>query len=126
MTTPVQQLIERLSGHNYIQGAYVASQGQREPVVDPSTGQVIGHYALSTESEVDQAVAHANAAQRAWWARSALERADALLDTRTPLPVGLTKREDLRMGKCPKRCESSRPPPILKWNMNEASFEPRA
>lgn len=78
MTTTAQQLIETLSGHNYIHGAYVVSDGNRENIIDPATEQVIGQYALSTDEEVDQAVAHAGVAQRAWWALSALERAEAL------------------------------------------------
>ena len=78
MTTEIQKLMHTLSGKNYLNGAYVASQGERADIVDPATEQVIGHYPLSTDAEVDQAIAYANAAQKQWWALSATERADAL------------------------------------------------
>jgi len=78
MTTEIQKLMHTLSGKNYLNGAYVASQGERADIVDPATEQVIGHYPMSTDAEVDQAIAYANAAQKQWWALSATERADAL------------------------------------------------
>ena len=76
--TPVAQRIEALSGHNFIAGRYQASLGPRAPIIDPATEAVIGHYALTPTDEVNQAVDHAQAAQVAWWALSANERADAL------------------------------------------------
>lgn len=76
--TDVCERIRNLSGCNFIGGRYVASDGERDAIVDPATEQVIGHYAMSTESEIDDAVTRANAAQRGWWAASSLERAEAL------------------------------------------------
>ncbi|WP_374356813.1 aldehyde dehydrogenase family protein, partial [Chitinimonas sp.] len=76
--TAVLDRIAALSGHNYLQGRHIASQGERAPIIDPATEAVIGHYALSSPEEVDTAIRHANAAQPGWWALSALERAEVL------------------------------------------------
>ncbi len=76
--TDIQKLIRKLSGHNYLNGAYVASEGQRSDIIDPATEQVIGQYPLSTDAEIDAAILHANAAQKVWWAWSSTERAEAL------------------------------------------------
>lgn len=76
--TAVLDRIAALSGHLYINGAFVPSQGERSPIVDPATEQVIGTLAHATADEIDDAVAHANAAQAQWWALSARERGDAL------------------------------------------------
>ena len=78
MTTFVQNRMSELSGRLYIAGAYVPSTGDRAPVIDPATEQVVGQYALATSGEVDTAVSAARVAQREWWRLSALERADAL------------------------------------------------
>ena len=68
----------RLSGHLYLDGAYVPSTGPRRPVIDPATEQPTAEYALATADEVESAVSAARRAQRQWWALSALERAEAL------------------------------------------------
>lgn len=78
MMTKMQTLMQSLSGKNYLNGAYVASLGERADIVDPATEQVIGQYPLSTDAEVDQAIAWANAAQQVWWGLSATERAELL------------------------------------------------
>jgi acyl-CoA reductase-like NAD-dependent aldehyde dehydrogenase len=78
MATPVQQQMQRLSGCNYIFGTHVPSAGSGVDVIDPATEAVIGRRAEATREEIDSAVQHANAAQRLWWARSALERSEAL------------------------------------------------
>ena len=78
MTTDVQQLMTRLSGHQYIDGAWRASAGRRSAIVDPATDEQIAEYAHATAEEIDVAVAAANAAQHVWWAMSALDRAAAL------------------------------------------------
>jgi betaine-aldehyde dehydrogenase len=80
MTTEIQALIQSLSGKNYIGGAYVASQGDRANIIDPATEEVIGQYPLSTDAEVELAIANANAAQKKWWALSSVDRANALHD----------------------------------------------
>lgn len=67
-----------LSGHQYIAGRWVSGSGPRRNVVDPADEQVVGQYAEASAEEVEQAVVAARDAQRAWWARSALERAEAL------------------------------------------------
>ena len=40
MTTEIQKLMHTLSGKNYLNGAYVASQGERADIVDPATEHV--------------------------------------------------------------------------------------
>lgn len=76
--TEIEQRIHALSGHNYIHGEYAASAGARADIINPATEMVIGSYALSTSEEVEAAIGHANAAQKDWWARSALERTELL------------------------------------------------
>ena len=68
----------RLSGHQYIDGAWRVSAGRRSAIVNPATDEQIAEYAHATTEEIDAAVAAANAAQRVWWAMSALDRAAAL------------------------------------------------
>jgi len=80
VTTQVQERMRQLSGCNYLRGAWVASAGRRLDVVDPATEEVIGQRAEATSAEVDLAVRNAAEAQRVWWARSALERSEALHD----------------------------------------------
>lgn len=47
--------------------------------VNPSdTADVVGHYAIATQSDVDEAVSAAREAQRAWFALTSQERADRL------------------------------------------------
>lgn len=77
-TTAVQQRMDRLSGHLYLAGAHVRSAGAERDVVDPATERATGSYADARPDEIDAAVAAANAAQREWWAMSALDRAAAL------------------------------------------------
>lgn len=74
----LDRLQDTLSGHHWIDGRLVAGAGERRPVTDPATEQVVGHFAEATPAEVEQAVAAARRAQRGWWALSALERAAAL------------------------------------------------
>lgn len=76
--TEIEQRIMALSGHNYINGAYLASDGARADIIDPASETVIGSYALSSNEEVDSAIAYANAAQKIWWSKSALERTELL------------------------------------------------
>jgi len=68
----------RLSGHQYIDGAWRVSAGRRSAIVNPATDEQIAEYAHATAEEIDAAVAAANVAQRVWWAMSALDRAAAL------------------------------------------------
>ena len=47
-------------------------------VINPATEEKIGAVAEATDQEIDDAIAVANAAQKDWWRRSALERAELL------------------------------------------------
>jgi acyl-CoA reductase-like NAD-dependent aldehyde dehydrogenase len=78
MTTAVQQRMRDLSGRNYIANEWQPSSGSLVDLIDPATEEVVGQFANATKSEVDTAVAAANAAQKQWWAMSALDRANAL------------------------------------------------
>ena len=73
------QEFARLSGVFFSDGTYRPTTGDRRTeVVDPSTARVIGSFTAVTPDEVEQVVTSANAAQRAWWAESALHRAEKL------------------------------------------------
>ncbi len=65
---------------NYIDGAFVdPAEGQMEPVLDPSTGEAIAEAPVSTEADVDKAVAAARAAFDGWASSTPGERAEAIL-----------------------------------------------
>src|SRR4051794_6016004 len=65
---------------NFINGKFVnAAEGATEPVVNPATGEPVADMPLSTEADVDQAVAAAKAAADAWGRTTPGERALALL-----------------------------------------------
>jgi len=78
MTTAVQKRMRDLSGHNYIANQWQPSSGELIDLIDPATEEVVGQYAHATKAEVDEAVVVANAAQKQWWAMSALDRANAM------------------------------------------------
>lgn len=68
----------RLSGTYFTSGEHQKSAGPTKPVVDPATAREIGAIADVTIAELDDVVAAANAAQRQWWAESALHRSEIL------------------------------------------------
>ena len=78
MTTPTLDRMRALSAQLYLDGRFVPSCGATHPVVDPASLALLGHYAQASSAEAAQAVAGACTAQRAWWALSSTERADAL------------------------------------------------
>ncbi|MBS0394160.1 MAG: aldehyde dehydrogenase [Proteobacteria bacterium] len=66
MTTTLEQM-KRLSGHHRIGGALRrAAGGSALPVIDPATEERVGEIVEATPAEIAEAVAVANAAQRAW------------------------------------------------------------
>jgi succinate-semialdehyde dehydrogenase/glutarate-semialdehyde dehydrogenase len=67
-----------LGGELFVGGALQPGTGERLPVRDPATGEVIGHIAAATAEEVDAAVAAARAAFRPWAAETPRARATAL------------------------------------------------
>lgn len=65
--------------HNFINGKFVPSGGKtRIEVTNPSTGQPICTVPESSDADLDMALAAAEAAQRDWAKRPAIERAKAL------------------------------------------------
>lgn len=78
MTTPTLERMRALSARLYIDGHFVASSGDIHPVIDPASLEPLGHYAQASTDEVERAVIGARTAQRAWWALSSTERAQAL------------------------------------------------
>jgi acyl-CoA reductase-like NAD-dependent aldehyde dehydrogenase len=75
----VIEKMKGLSGKVFIDGEFRASTGtDGSSIIDPATENQIGEYAESPSGEIDQAVASAKAAQKIWWAKSGLERADIM------------------------------------------------
>jgi acyl-CoA reductase-like NAD-dependent aldehyde dehydrogenase len=73
--------MQQLSGTILLDGAYVKSAATESlEVIDPATEQVITEIAETTEQEIDAAVDRAHAAQKIWWRKSALERAETMHD----------------------------------------------
>ncbi|GAA1789614.1 aldehyde dehydrogenase [Planosporangium flavigriseum] len=69
----------RLSGALFVDGGIRPSTATaRKAVIDPATGLKLGEIADCTPAEVEEVVARANAAQRTWWAESALHRSEVL------------------------------------------------
>ncbi len=62
----------------YIDGTFRPSAGQPIPVLNPATEEMIGEIAEATPAEIEEAIELALAAQKAWWARAAAERADIM------------------------------------------------
>jgi malonate-semialdehyde dehydrogenase (acetylating)/methylmalonate-semialdehyde dehydrogenase len=60
---------------NYIDGEWVASEGEVEDVVNPATGRTIAKVPISTEAEMDAAIAAATAAFPDWRRTTPLARA---------------------------------------------------
>ena len=77
-TTSTERRMGQLSGTHFIDGSEVPGDGARRDIVDPASESVIAQYAEATTEEVERAVAAAARAQREWWAKGALERANAL------------------------------------------------
>ncbi len=67
-----------LSRTLYLDGTFVFSAGPVYPVINPATEEQIGEIAESTPEEIERAIGIADAAQKAWWARSGAERADIM------------------------------------------------
>ncbi len=65
---------------NFIGGEFVdPADGQTEEVLNPATTEVIGEAPLSTEEDVNRAVAAARKAFDGWWATTPKERAECLM-----------------------------------------------
>ena len=63
---------------NYIDGAFSDLQDGKIDVINPATGDLLGHIPETPHSEVDRAVKAARAAQDAWEKRPAIQRAGYL------------------------------------------------
>jgi betaine-aldehyde dehydrogenase len=74
MTTDTQTL------RNFIDGEFVDSaEGETEPILNPATGETIGHAPLSSPEDVERAVLAARRAFNGWSATTPGERSQALL-----------------------------------------------
>jgi len=69
---------EALEIKNYIDGEWVASQGEVKDVVNPATGKVIARVPISTKDEIDEAVEAAKEAFPYWRRTPPLARARCL------------------------------------------------
>jgi len=67
-----------LSGHLFLDGAFVKSAGDHYPVINPATEDQIGTIAETTAAEIERSIEIATAAQKKWWALSGAERADIM------------------------------------------------
>ena len=77
----VLERFSELSSKIYVGGQYRASAATTGiDVIDPATEDKLGEIPETTETEMDEAVAAANKAQKAWNARSPLDRSHVLHD----------------------------------------------
>jgi betaine-aldehyde dehydrogenase len=81
---------------NFIDGEFVdAAEGATEDVTNPATGEVIAEQPLSTEEDVNRAVAAAKRAFPGWAATPPGERADALFKLADALEEHAEEMSDL-------------------------------
>ncbi|MBX3095102.1 MAG: aldehyde dehydrogenase [Cryobacterium sp.] len=108
-------------------GAYIGPDGlsasagtRRVDVADPATGQHLGAYVEPTAAEVETAIAGANAAQRAWHARTPLDRAETLHELahemRAQAPL-ISELMTLETGKPFKECMDE-----LDWSASAVDY----
>jgi betaine-aldehyde dehydrogenase len=64
---------------NFIDGAFVEGEGDTEPVLNPATGEEIARAPLSTQADVDRAVAAARRAFESWSRTTPAERQAVML-----------------------------------------------
>jgi benzaldehyde dehydrogenase (NAD) len=69
---------EHHAGHLFVNNRWQAATGGRRPVSEPATGAELGHSAVASAEDMHQAIARAHAAQAAWAATGARERASVL------------------------------------------------
>src|SRR5687767_6657853 len=77
-------------------------EGRTEPILNPATGEEIAQAPMSTEADVDDAVAAAKAAFKGWSETPPGERAHALLKIADALEENaeeLSRAESLNVGK---------------------------
>ena len=75
----VLEQISELNSKIYIGGEYRKSEATSSiDVIDPATEQKLGEIPETTEAEMDEAIARANKAQKAWNARSPLDRSHVM------------------------------------------------
>lgn len=67
---------------HFIDGAETGSTDRTLPVFDPATGEAHRQVAAATAQEVEQAIASARAAQKAWRSSSLIKRADVFFRLR--------------------------------------------
>jgi betaine-aldehyde dehydrogenase len=64
---------------NFIDGRSIASQGEREPILNPATGEALARASKSTAEDVERAVSAARRAFPQWSVTTPAQRAAALL-----------------------------------------------
>ncbi|HEX3519378.1 MAG TPA: gamma-aminobutyraldehyde dehydrogenase [Solirubrobacteraceae bacterium] len=64
---------------NFIDGESAPFDGEREPVLNPATGEVLAHAPISSAEDVDRAVRAARGAFESWSNTTPAQRAQALL-----------------------------------------------
>ncbi len=76
--TAIKEL-NRLSNQVFINGEFRNSAATNSlDVIDPATAETAGHMPIATAAEVDEAIAVANASQKAWNKVNALSRAELM------------------------------------------------
>jgi malonate-semialdehyde dehydrogenase (acetylating)/methylmalonate-semialdehyde dehydrogenase len=78
MTLLEEPIKEPLEIKNYIDGDWVESEGDTQDIVNPATGKLIGTVPISTEDEINEAVAAAKEAFPDWRRTPPLARARCL------------------------------------------------
>src|SRR5579885_644068 len=103
MTTQTETL------KNFIDGEFVdPADGETEPVINPSTGEVIGRAPLSSPEDVDRAVKAARRAFESWSSTTPAERSELLLKLAEALEEHADEITELEVDNAGKPIEAFR------------------
>jgi betaine-aldehyde dehydrogenase len=104
---------------NFIDGEYVASDGESEPVLNPATGEELARAPKSTAEDVDRAVGAARGAFGTWSTTTPAQRSQALLalaDVVEEHGAEIARMEALNAGK-PIAAVTSDELPVMADNL---------
>ncbi|PSP76538.1 aldehyde dehydrogenase [Halobacteriales archaeon QS_1_68_20] len=114
-----EQTAEQVHGH-YIGGEWVDSSGDETfESVNPATGETLARFHRATESDVEQAVTEAEAAQEEWQSMSYIDRAEVLWDVYHELRERTDELGEIVTKECGKEISEGRADVVEAYHMVE-------
>lgn len=99
---------EIITCQNFINGEFVAGQGEMIQVVSPYNGRIIGEFKTTSRSEVNKAVSDASIAQKSWAEVPMKERTKVMFNFRNILIRDLDEIAHLKCSESGKNLEEGR------------------